>query len=122
MKNIRLNILLVVLCFIVGGCSNIDFEIDPAYEKAEITGVELYNTDMARADQSLEINSEAGDIKVTLRAGQDITRLKVAVVVSTGATVTPSLSVGLQDLSQPKAYTVISPNGTVKKDWTITVN
>ena len=113
--------LLSIILMVTYGCTKIDYEIDEAYEKAEITGVELYNRQMKRADQSANINAEAGTILVTLKAGENITDLKLAVTASTGVEINPSMSAGFQDFSTPKTYEVISPNNTVKKTWTITV-
>ncbi|WP_028296011.1 hypothetical protein [Olivibacter sitiensis] len=114
-------ILVASLWCVFMACAKVDFEIDPVYERAEITGVELYNQNLNRADQSASINSEAGTISIVLRGGEDITRLKMAVTASTGVTISPSMSAGLQDFSQPKTYTITSPNGTVTKQWTISV-
>lgn len=112
---------IILTAFTFYACKKMTFETAPAYEKAAITAVELYNATAVRADQKAVIDTTAGTIMVTLKPGQDITRLKLDVTASTGAKVTPSMSVGLQDLSAPKTYRVTSPGGTVSKDWTITV-
>ena len=110
-------ILMISLC----ACTEIEFDINDEYEKAEITGVELYNRDMVRADKTAEIFSWEGMILVTLKPGKDITDLKIAATVSTGATVNPSMSDGYQDFSSSKTFEVTSPNRTITKSWTITV-
>ena len=110
-----------ILMISVFACTEIEFDINEEYEKAEITGVELYNRDKVRADKTTEISSEEEMILVTLKTGKDITDLKIAISVSTGATVNPSMSVGYQDFSSPKTYEVTSPNKTITKSWTITV-
>ncbi len=102
-------------------CSTVDFNINEDYEKAAITGVEFYNRDMVRADKSATISSDEGTILVTLKPGQDIADLKIAVTASTGVDINPSMSVGYQDFSSPKTYEITSPNKTIKKSWTITV-
>jgi hypothetical protein len=117
----KLFYIISIIILTTTACSKVDFVISEDYEKAEITGVELYNKDMVRADQKATISSEEGTIVVTLKAGQDITNLKIAVTASTGTLINPSMSVGYQDFSTPKTYEIISPNQTVKKSWTITV-
>jgi DNA polymerase II small subunit/DNA polymerase delta subunit B len=103
------------------GCAEIEFEINEEYEQAEIIGVELYGRGMIRADKTTEISSEEGAILVILKPRKEITDLKVAVTASTGVSINPSMSVGYQDFSSPKTYEVTSPNKTIKKNWTITV-
>jgi len=115
---------MISLFLILSACSDDDYTIDTAYEKAEITGVELYNRSMASAYQSYDIediDSVSGSVVVRLKSGEDITDMKMAVTVSAGADIYPSLSVGFQDLSSPKTYTVTSPGKSVVKTWTITV-
>lgn len=102
-------------------CSEIEFDINEDYEKAELTNVELYNRNKTRADLSSTINSANGTILVTLKTNQDITDLKIAVTASTGANISPAMAVGYQDFSEPRVYEIASPNKTVKKSWTITV-
>lgn len=113
--------LLTIIILATTACTTIDFEIDEDYEQAEIKGVELYNRTMVRADQKATISSVEGTIVVILKAGQNISDLKIAVTASTGSVIMPSMSVGYQDLSTPKTYEIISPNQIVKKSWTITV-
>ena len=113
--------LLTIIILATTACTTIDFEIDEDYEQAEIKGVELYNRTMVRADQKATISSVEGTIVVILKAGQNISDLKIAVTASTGSVIMPSMSVGYQDLSTTKTYEIISPNQIVKKSWTITV-
>jgi len=110
-----------ILSLLTTACSTVDFDINEEYERAEITGVELYNRNMSRADKSSDINSEAGTINVILKPNQDITDLKIAVSASTGVEIVPTMAVGFQDFSSPKTYEITSPNKTIKKVWTITV-
>ena len=115
---------IISLFLILSACSDDDYTIDPAYEKAEITGVELYNRSMVSAYQSYDIediDSVSGSVVVRLKSGENITDMKMAVTISAGADIYPSLSVGFQDLSSPMTYTVTSPGKSVLKTWTITV-
>lgn len=105
----------------VTACTKDNFLIDEAYEKAEITGVEFYNKLNVRADKSSVIKSGVDSIYVTLKPGQLITELKLAVSASTGAEILPRMSVGYQDFTEPKTYEITSPNKTVKKTWVIRV-
>lgn len=112
---------IIFTAFIFYSCKKMEFKAAPDYEKAEITAVEIYNASAVRADQQSVIDPVAGTITITLKPGQDITWLKLAATASTGARVTPSMSAGLQDLSEVKKYQVTSPGGTVNKDWTISI-
>jgi len=113
------------ICFnillFMSACDKDSYTIDEDFEQAEITGVTMFDSNMARSDQKSTIDSGTGTISVTLKANQDITHLKLAVTVSTGADVSPTMSVGYQDFSTPKKYTVTSPGKTITKEWTITV-
>ena len=117
----RIFYIISIIILTTAACTKVDFDINEDYEQAEIKGVELYSRNMVRADQKATISSEEGTILVTLKAGQDISDLKIAVTASTGAEINPSMSVGYQDFSSPKTYEIISPNQTVKKSWIITV-
>ena len=112
---------IIAVFFILQGCEDVDYKVDPVYEKAEITAVELYNDKVQRADQSSIINSGEGSIVVRLKAGQNITHLKLAVTATTGSSISPAMSAGFQDFTSPKTYRVTSPNKSVVKDWTISV-
>lgn len=104
-------------------CSKIDYQINEAYETAEITGITLYavSDKPVNVVESLEIDIENALVQAFVPQGTDLTQLRLVLTISTGATVTPSVN-GFIDLSVPKEYTVTSPNGLVKKDWTIDVD
>lgn len=103
-------------------CSKIDYQINEAYETAEITGITLYAVSDKPVNivESFEIDIENALVQAFVPQGTDLTQLRLVLTISTGATVTPSVN-GFIDLSVPKEYTVTSPNGLVKKDWTIDV-
>lgn len=117
----RIFYIISIILLTTTACTKVEYVINEDYEQAEITGVELYNKDMVRADKKATISSEEGTVIVTLKPGQDISDLKIAVTASTGADINPSMSIGFQDFTSPKTYEVISPNKTIKKSWTITV-
>lgn len=104
-------------------CSKIDYQINEAYETAEITGITLYavSDKPVNVVESFEIDIENTLVQAFVPQGTDLTQLRLVLTISTGATVTPSVN-GFIDLSVPKEYTVTSPNGLVKKDWTIDVD
>ena len=104
-------------------CSKIDYQINEAYETAEITGITLYavSDKPVNVVESFEIDIENALVQAFVPQGTDLTQLRLVLTISTGATVTPSVN-GFIDLSVPKEYTVTSPNGLVKKDWTIDVD
>lgn len=105
-------------------CTKLEYDIDENYEKAEITSVSVYDKTLvsvvSSANESIVIDSEAATVSVLLKGDADITQLKLTFTVSDGAKVTPAIQ-GLQSLSEPKVYAVTSPNGTIVKQWTITV-
>lgn len=104
-------------------CSKIDYQINEAYETAEITGITLYavSDKPVNVVESFEIDIENALVQAFVPQGTDLTQLRLVLTICTGATVTPSVN-GFIDLSVPKEYTVTSPNGLVKKDWTIDVD
>lgn len=104
-------------------CSKIDYQINETYETAEITGITLYavSDKPVNVVESFEIDIENALVQAFVPQGTDLTQLRLVLTISTGATVTPSVN-GFIDLSVPKEYTVTSPNGLVKKDWTIDVD
>ena len=104
-------------------CSKIDYQINEAYETAEITGITLYavSDKPVNVVESFEIDIENALVQAFVPQGTDLTQLRLVLTISTGATVTPSVN-GFIVLSVPKEYTVTSPNGLVKKDWTIDVD
>ena len=104
-------------------CSKIDYQINEAYETAEITGITLYavSDKPVNVVESFEIDIDNALVQAFVPQGTDLTQLRLVLTISTGATVTPSVN-GFIDLSVPKEYTVTSPNGLVKKDWTIDVD
>lgn len=120
MKRIT-NIITIVLLLFVSACTDVDYEIDETYENAEILAVALYNIEANRADFETKIESEKGTAIVKLRGGEEITKLKLTITISTGATVVPALPVGIQNLTDPITFDIVSPNKTVVKSWTITV-
>lgn len=107
---------------LLSACSDDDYTVDEAYEKADITNVTLYNRAEAVASDKVLIDTEAATVAVTLKKGADITDLKMVSTISAGATLTPGMAVGFQDYSSPRVYTVTSPGRTVVKQWTVTVS
>lgn len=121
MKKTVLYSIFVALMLAGFSCSDDDYTVEEAYEKAEITNVTLYDRAEGVASDKTEINSEAATVTVTLKAGADITDLKMVSTISAGATLTPGMAVGFQDYTLPRTYTVTSPGGIVVKEWTVTV-
>lgn len=121
MKKTVLYSIFVALMLAGVSCSDDDYTVEEAYEKAEITNVTLYDRAEGVASDKTEVNSEAATVTVTLKAGADITDLKMVSTISAGATLTPGMAVGFQDYTSPRTYTVTSPGGTIVKEWTVTV-
>lgn len=107
------------LCLL--SCDSNDYEITEEYEKAAISAIECYNVNGERADKTTEIATPTRMVIVKLKKGEDIKNLKVCLTISSGATVTPVLSVGYQDFSEPKTYQVTSPGGSVVNEWVLRV-
>jgi hypothetical protein len=114
--------IIIAAAFSATSCSDIDFEIDELYEMAEISGITLYDETAVNVIQESEIDADAATITAIVKSSTDITRLKLVLSVSQGAKVTPSASVGFQDLSEPQVCKVTSPNGKITKEWTISVS
>ncbi|MFV0469638.1 MAG: hypothetical protein ACK5MK_12010 [Dysgonomonas sp.] len=113
--------ILSVILVAISACSKIEYDIDNSYEKADISSIAIYDETATNVVSSSVIDTTAQTVSAVVKKESDITKLKLTVTVSLGANVSPTMSAGLQDLSQPKVYRVTSPNGTVVKDWTIIV-
>ena len=113
--------LFAMLAMTMVSCSDDDYTIDEDYEKAEITGVVLYNKEAKVASNTVTINSELGTIDIIRKDGEDKTQLKMTATISAWATVTPGMAKGFQDLSSTQTYSVVSPGKSITKVWTISV-
>ncbi|MDL2247140.1 hypothetical protein LJC05_00210 [Bacteroides sp. OttesenSCG-928-J23] len=115
-------ILISIMLFAMTGCSeDVSIEIPENIEKAEITGITVYNESLAAVTGKVTINSEAASVNVTLKTASDLTRLKVALTVSSGSTVTKPLGTAVQDFSSPRQVTIQSPVRAVQKEWIIEI-
>lgn len=116
-------ILFAVLLSVIAGCSEIDYEINDAYETANITGITIYATSENPVNiiESFEIDTENAVVEAFVPNGTDLSHLRLVLTISTGATITPALR-GFTDLSVPKEYTVISPNGIKQITWNVIVS
>lgn len=121
MKRI-LFILISIACFSLTKCSDdVDIQIPENYEKAEITGITVYNGSLSSVPASVTIYSESASVNVLLNSVQDLSNLKVTLTISAGATVTKPLGTELQDYSSPRQVTIKSPGGSVEKEWLIEI-
>ena len=115
-------IFISIILFTATACTeDVDIEIPENIEKAEITGLTVYNETLTAVAGKVTINSEAASVSVTLNAAADLTRLKVTLTISSGATVTKPLGTAIQDYSLPKQVTIKSPGGKVEKEWLIEI-
>lgn len=118
--NLRKYILLFgIALFVSNACSDYEYEPDPAYEKADISAISCYNRAGEDIVQSSSIILPVRLVIAVLKPGADLTDLKVSITVSSGATVTPSLSTGFGDYTQPRTIRITSPGGTLSKEWTL---
>lgn len=113
-------IIISIILFTVTGCTeDVDIQIPENFEKAEITGVSVYNEKLAGIGAKVTINNEAASVNIVLNSKQDLTRLKVTLTISSGATITKPLGTTVQDYSSPKKVTIQSPGGSIEKEWLI---
>jgi hypothetical protein len=117
-----LYILLIPLMFSFGCAEDIDITIPEDVDVANITGLTVYNEQLATlALKSTLINREAKTVVATFNAAQNLAKLKVSLTITPGSTVENPLGTGFSDFSQPKTITIVSPSAAVKSVWTITI-
>jgi len=118
----RVAYLLIPVLLLAFGCAeDVNITIPEDVDVANITGVTVYGDNLATlALRSTNIDSDAKTVLITFNAAQDLTKLKVSLTISTGATITTPLGTGFLDFSQPKTVTVVSPGLAVTSIWTIT--
>lgn len=104
------------------GCAeDVHIDIPEDFEKAEITGVAVYDANVKFVASKSNINSELQEVTVTLNTMQDIAQLKLTITITTGATVINPLGTQIQDFTQLKTIKIVSPGKSVEKEWTIRV-
>lgn len=124
MRNIKTRVyVFIILVTSMVGCSPTDYEISNAYEVANITAVTIYKPDSNPQNivELFDIDVDKSIVKAFVPEGADLTRLRLVLTISTGASVSPAVS-GFMDLSLPKEYIVTSPNQIINKKWTIVVS
>jgi hypothetical protein len=113
---------LFVTVIIFSGCSEtIDVEIPENYEKADITGITVYNAAGTSISSRLTITESNREALAVLGTANDLTKLKVSLTVSPGSTVVQPLGAGYLDFSNPRTVTIVSPGKTVKNEWSIKI-
>lgn len=119
----KLTYLLIIVAFAFSGCKeSVNIDIPENYEKADITGVAVYNNEqIAAVTSSYSIAYALKEVVVILGTTQDLTHLKVSLTISPGATVTQPLGTYIQDFSQPRTVRIVSPGGSVENEWTIII-
>ncbi|KAA6348379.1 hypothetical protein EZS27_004197 [termite gut metagenome] len=114
--------LLIVAVFVSFGCrETVDIEIPENYEKADITGITVYNAQAVSITSSTSIANALKEVVVILGITQDLANLKVSLTISPGATVTQPLETNIQDFSQPRTVRIVSPGGSVENEWSIRI-
>jgi hypothetical protein len=114
--------LLIVAVFVSFGCrETVDIEIPENYEKADITGITVYNAQAVSITSSTSIANALKEVVVILGTTQDLTNLKVSLTISPGATITQPLETNIQDFSQPRTVRIVSPGGSVENEWSIRI-
>jgi hypothetical protein len=140
MKRIIYLLIAVILLPLTGCKEDIDIVIPEEYEVAAITGIAVYreavegDAEYAKKEtlvsvkSTATINTEAvvdGEtiklVKVTLAATADLTKLKVTLTISPGATVVNPLGTNIQDFSETRTIDIVSPSGKVTNKWYIQI-
>jgi hypothetical protein len=119
----KLIYLLIVSAFAFFGCKEtVNIDIPENYEKADITGIAVYNSEqIAAVTSSFSIANALKEVVVILGTAQDLTKLKVSLTISPGATVVEPLGTNIQDFSQPRTVRIVSPGGKVENEWTVII-
>lgn len=116
-------LLLFVTMIVSFACSEtIDIEIPENYEKADITGITVYNTTGNSISAKTTIDNSSQEVTVVLGTAYDLSKLKVTLTVSPGSTVTQTLGTGYLDFSNPQTVTIVSPGGSIKSEWNIRIS
>lgn len=119
-----MKIYLIILLFVTAlfSCQkDDDFTVTAAFEKADVTSIACFNENLASAVSGFDISVPTRLIIVRLKPGENIKKLKINLTLSAGATVIPALATGFLDYSEPKIIQVVSPGGTIAREWTILI-
>jgi hypothetical protein len=123
-----------VVLFSFTGCNDdLNIVIPEDFDVAEITGAALYR-EAVEGDKEFTnkqvfvsvasttvIDQEAHTATVKFTKAGDLTQLKVALTISSGATVQNPLGTQIQDYSESRIVNVASPSGKVKNEWTLSI-
>ena len=116
-------LLMSTLFLLFSSCmEDVNVDIPENIEKADITGVTIYDGSLKVIPAGSTINVEAKTVTIVLNATNDITKLKVSLTISTGATVIEPLGTGYLDFSSPKTVKIASPGKSIINDWTIQIS
>jgi hypothetical protein len=116
-----LYILVPLLLLAVGCAEDVNTVIPDEFEKADITGVTVYDSQLTVIGSSTSIAPSIREAVVTLNSKQDLAQLKVSLTVSSGATVISPLGTQVQDFSQPRTVRIVSPGSSVEREWILRV-
>jgi hypothetical protein len=116
-----LYIFIPLLLLAVGCAEEVDIAIPDEFEKADISGVTVYDSQLTVIGSSTSIALSIREAIVTLNSKQDLTQLKVSLTVSSGATIISPLGTQVQDFSQPRTVRIVSPGGSVEREWILRV-
>ena len=78
----------------------------------------IINFSLTQQTAPATIDTAAKTVSIEVANGTDVTALTPNIIVSYGATYTPS---GAQDFTNPVHYTVTSQSGNIINDWVVTV-
>lgn len=113
---------MIVIAFVSFGCKeSVNIDMPENYEKADITGISVYNNQAASVASSTTIAYALKEAVVVLGTTQDLTNLKLSLTISPGATVVQPLGTNVQDYSLPRTVRIVSPGGSVENEWTIRI-
>lgn len=119
--NIILMVKMLLLAFVVGACDT-DEEVYLVTDRmdAYISSVQLYTADNRNVATQVSIDNEEGIIRVEVKNGVNLARLKPRCSLAPEATITPKMGIWTNFLT-PVSYTVISGSGEVTKEYEIIV-
>ncbi|MDR1610898.1 MAG: hypothetical protein LBS08_05255 [Candidatus Symbiothrix sp.] len=124
---------LLLICALTGCMEKVEIEIPEDYDAALITGVNVYraskegDSEFVKGDpvkpltSTVEIDNEMKTVITRLTTEEDLTKLKVSLTISSGATIINSFGGQIQDFSQVRTVEIESPSKKVKNTWTIEI-
>ena len=122
MKTYIILIMKVFLLSLVWGACDSDEEVYQVTDRADayISSIQLYTADNRNVATQVSIDNDNGIIRVEVKNGVNLGRLKPRCSLAPEATITPKMGIWT-DFSTSVNYTVVSGNGKERKEYEIIV-